>query len=206
MYVETWSHFGSVLNNIKLALSPTDKRTCNQVIFWGIEQGNNYFGINEQEKSEVNSWIGSIRSQFSGISNEDLARCMGFTARLNDVLPAVYFHTTEGCSAHGYYFYGDACHAEPLQPTPRPPTPPTPPVPPEPIPPEPKPPEPPTPEPPPLPGIIPPWQQILDYAKLLDNYLPTLPLTKVIERGIVILFRNWLRVIGTFLKWQAEKR
>jgi len=206
MLVETWSHFGTVLNNIKIALSPVDKKTCNQVIAWGVVQGNNYFGINEQEKLEVQGWIESIRNQFSGISNEDLARCWGFVNTLNHVVSTTFYQTSEGCFAHGYYFYDDACHAEPIQIIPRPdPIPPTP-APPEPIPPEPEPEPEPTPEPTPLPGIIPPWQQILDYAKLLDAYLKTLSLTKIIERGIVILFRNWLRVIGAFLKWQAEKR
>jgi len=198
MYVETWSHFGTVLTNIRPALSPADKRTCNQVIAWGIKQGNNYFGINEQEKSEVNIWIGSIRNQFSGTSNEDLARCMGFTARLNDVLPAVYFHTLEGCRAHGHYFYGDACHAEPLQPTPRPPTPPTPPEP------EPEPEIEPTPKdiipPPPIP------EGLEELLSQVEEYYKSLTITEPIKKGIALIVRNWLRTIVGFQTWLKGRK
>ena len=198
MYVETWSHLGIVLTNIRPILSPGDKRMCNIVISWAIKQGNNYFGISEQEKLDANSWIGSIRSQFSGDSNEDLARCMGFLARLNDILPAVYFHTSEGCFAHGYYFYGDACHAEPLQPTPRPPTPPEP----EPLPsPEPEPLPPPEPEPPPpIPKGL---EQLLEQV---EEYYKSLTITEPIKKGIALIVRNWLRTIVGFQTWLKGRK
>jgi len=58
-------------------------------------------------------------------------------------------------------------------------------------------------KPPPLP--IPEANMFLVYAGYLDEYLETLGILKVIERGIVILLRNWLLLIGNFLIW-LEKR
>ena len=105
MYVETWSHLSTVLNNIKPLLSPSDKQTCNQVISWGIQQGNNYFDINVEERSVVWVWLGGLQSQFTGQSKIDVINAGSFLLTLNTNKPAEYWHTIDGCSAHGYYFY-----------------------------------------------------------------------------------------------------
>lgn len=195
MYVETWSHFGTVLYNIKPMLSPNNKKTCNQVIAWGFEQGNNYIGIDNAEIKFVRVWLKGITDLFSGQSKADLDACWWFLATLNISGNAADFQTSDGCIARGFYWYSNACHAE-LKPEPKPePEPPEPPKPP--------PPEPPPPIPPPTP--IPEANMFLQYAQYLDEYLLTLGVLKVIERGIVILLRNWLRLIGNFLIW-LEKR
>ncbi|GAH48857.1 unnamed protein product, partial [marine sediment metagenome] len=112
MYVETWSHFDTVLNNIKMALSPADERVCNIVIKWGRAQGDNYNGISESAKDDVKLWLASIMNQFSGESRADVGRCQGFVGTLNNLIPAQYYYTLEGCNVHGYYFYDGVCHAE----------------------------------------------------------------------------------------------
>lgn len=58
-------------------------------------------------------------------------------------------------------------------------------------------------EPPPIP--IPGGNMFLEYAGHLDEYLKTLGALKVVERGIVVLLRNWFLLIGNFLIWM-EKR
>ena len=58
-------------------------------------------------------------------------------------------------------------------------------------------------EPSPIP--IPGGNMFLQYAGYLDEYLKTLGVLKVIEKGIVVLLRNWLLLLGNFLIW-LEKR
>lgn len=52
---------------------------------------------------------------------------------------------------------------------------------------------------------IPSGNMFLTYAGYLDEYLKTLGILKVIEKGIVVLLRNWLLLLGNFLIW-LEKR
>jgi len=126
---------------------------------------------------------------------------------VSPALPGNY-KTKSECEAHGYYWYYSYCHADP-QAIPLPPKPedfkdkssceayafywydgkcnryPEEVI-----------------EPPlPIPGA----NQFLVYAGHLDEYLKTLGLLQVIERGIVVLLRNWLLLIGNFLIW-LEKR
>jgi len=197
MLVETWSHFGTVLSAIKIVLSPTDKKTCNQVISWGIQQGNNYFGINVENKNTVWVWLGGLQPQFTGQSKIDVINAGAFLLTLNITKPADYWKTSDGCRAHGYYFYGDTCHAEPLQPTPRPPTPPEP----EPLPsPDPEPLPPPDPEPPPpIPKGL---EQLLEQV---EEYYKSLTITEPIKKGITLIVRNWLRTIVGFQQWLSKR-
>lgn len=52
---------------------------------------------------------------------------------------------------------------------------------------------------------IPDGNMLLEYAGYLDEYLATLSILKIIERGIVILLRNWLLLLGNFLIWLKER-
>jgi len=228
MYVETWSHFKTVLTNIRPALTQKDKLTCNIIIVWIGANSFRYHGINEKQTLNTIAWLIDKTKYFEGISRADIHSCVAFCRTLNNIIGAWNYKTEEGCIAHNFFFYDNACHKNPKLPD----EPVEPPKPPKPPPPE-KPPEekPPDdyktkrdcvaagfywwdnachkddkPSPPPPLDLLLPWQQILDYAELLDDYLKTIPLVRTIERGIVKLFRNWLRVIGAFLKWQAGRK
>lgn len=207
MYVETWIHFGQMLQNIKPALTAYDKDTCNFVLTWSKSQGNKYTGITEKEKSEVSEWLRSIRPQFTGKSFEDIVACQLFIMDLNKTFMADHFKTINGCTDHGYYWYQDRCHTVPQEitpviPTPRPVVPPSPEPIPKPIPdiiPTPRPPTPP--EPPPIEENM-----LAYYVDALTEYLKTLPGTKIIERTIVKTLRNWLSLISAFMVWDKNRR
>ncbi|GAH28920.1 unnamed protein product, partial [marine sediment metagenome] len=151
----------------------------------------------------IQSIFPSIKIQFSGESYDDIVRCQGFIGTLNNIIPAQYYYTLEGCAAHNYYFYDGACHAEskPLPPEPPPeppgppPEPPTPPGPPGP-PPEPE------PEPEPDEPVIPPGLERL--LEQVEAFYLTIPITQPVKKAVVLVARNWLRAIVSFQKFIAK--
>jgi len=197
MLIETWAHFTTLLNNLKPALSPYDKTICDMAISWAHDQGNKYLGIDTKDKADATEWLRRIKPQFAGQSYADIDNAQRFLSSLNMSFPPAHWKSSEGCFAHGYYFYGGVCNQEPLLPPPPTPTPP-PPEPPPPTPPEPEPPEPEPPEPepgPPIPPIPGGLNELLDQVEAFYN---SLSITEPTKKGIALLARNWLRAIISF--------
>ena len=192
MLVETWIDFKTVFWSVMSSLSPSHKNTAAYFCKWATEQGDRYLSIDTGIIKQAIGICDLFKTQFSGQPVIDLENCIRFLNGLNTYHSARYFKTLDGCVRRGgFYWYNNLCNTEPKPIEPEPPGP-------QPLEPEPIPGEP----PPPIPV---PSSMIGQYAELLDNYLDTLSPLKIIERGIVILLRNWFRVIAAFLEWQ-EKR
>lgn len=113
MSVEVWADFIVVLQSVQPALSEPDGTTCTRVLRWSKSHRNDYYGIPENEKDLTMDWIRTIRDQFSGDSRDYLIECIDFIRSLNyKVAPATY-HSRRGCEIRGgYYWYDDRCHAD----------------------------------------------------------------------------------------------
>jgi len=222
MIIEHWEDFITLLNNLYPVLKAGDKVKSLTLKGWAKINQHRHHDLLQVNIEEAINFIESIKGYLQDSVQKDLDHTIYFLRALNDSPNADWIETKQGCEFWNYHWYDNSCHVKP-KPEPVEPVEPVEPI--EPVTPiEPMPPLPPktcedykteiecltadcywydgschssskiTPEP-----ALDPFAE---FAKEIDQYCDTIPLTQPVKKTTCITVKNILLFMSDFTKWR----
>jgi len=122
MYIETWQHFINFIDNMLPWLDKHQGLTFTSIRKYAVSHRGKYSDIPQFELDTITKEIEKLRDISTGEVKEDLIHAWWFIWSINRTTEAKNFKTWQGCQAHDYYWWGNACHIKPEEETkPKPP-------------------------------------------------------------------------------------